>query len=61
MLLCRKCEQVFNNNISKHGKAKTPDRQLECFPCDGEVVNTEISDIKRKRRIPYLINIFELR
>ncbi len=61
MFLCRKCGQVFNDNVSKHGKAKTPDRKLEYFPCDGEVVNTEISVIKKKRRIQYLINIFELR
>ena len=61
MFLCRKCGQVFNDKVSKHGKAKTPDRKLEYFPCDGEVVNTEISEIKRKRRIQYLINNFELR
>ncbi|GAX59113.1 RNA-binding protein [Candidatus Scalindua japonica] len=32
----------------------------QLFPYDGKVVNTEISEIKRKRRIQYLINIFEL-
>ena len=61
MFLCKKCGQVFNDNVSKHGKAKTPDRKLEYFPCDGEVVNTEISKIKRKRRTQYLISAFESR
>ncbi len=61
MFLCRKCGQVFNDNVSKYGKAKTLDRKLEYFPCDGEVVNTDISEIKRKRRIQFLINNFELR
>ncbi len=56
MFLCRKCGQVFNDNVSKHGKAKTPDRKLEYFPCDGEVVNTEITKVKRKRKIQYLIH-----
>ena len=58
MFLRRKYEQVFNDNVSKHRKAKTPDRKLEYFPCDGEVINTGISAVKRKRRIQYLINIF---
>ena len=61
MFLCKKCGQVFNDKVSRHGKAKTPDRKLEYFPCNGEVVNTEISEVKRKRRIQYLITIFELR
>ncbi len=58
MFLCRKCGQVFNDNVSEHGKAKTPDRKLEYFPCNGEVVNTEIAEVKKKRRIQDLINIF---
>ena len=61
MFLCRKCGQVFNDNVSEHGKAKMPDRKLEYFPCNGEVVNTEIAEVKRKRRIQYLINIFGVR
>ncbi len=61
MFLCKKCGQVFNDYVAKHGKAKTPDRKLEYFPCDGEVVNMEILEVKRKKRIQYLISIFKLR
>ncbi len=61
MFLCKKCGQVFNDKVSKHGKAKIPDRKLEYFPCNGEVVNTEIAEIKRKRRTQYLIKIFGVR
>ena len=52
---------MFNDNVLKYGKAKTPDRKLKYFPCDGEVVSTEIFEVKRKRRMQYLINIFGLR
>ncbi len=54
MYICKKCGQVFNEHVAKHGKAKTPDRKLKYFPCDGEVVNMEILEVKRKKRIQYL-------
>ncbi len=49
MFLCKKCGQVFNDNVSKHGKAKTPDRKLEYFPCDSEVEPIKLLKGRGKR------------
>jgi hypothetical protein len=54
MYACKNCNQVFDVKPDKHGKVKTPSRELEYVPCDGEIVKAEIREVKRKKRIQYL-------
>ncbi len=51
MFLSRECGRIFNENVAKHGKAKTLDRRLEYFPCDSEVVNTKFLRLREKEFI----------